>query len=101
MVVTAAPTNNANWIQFPVVKVASSTTAPDTNEIVEVSFIRYLPNPATPTGDVNDIATNELLIPRIEPTEVEEPEAEYLGFSEDERTHDGLWIKAVGGAANT
>ena len=31
------------------------------------SFIRYAPNPTTPTGDVNDINTNELLIPRIYP----------------------------------
>jgi hypothetical protein len=30
-----------------------------------------------------------------------EKEADFPGLSEEERTHDGLWVKAVGGLANT
>ena len=30
-----------------------------------------------------------------------EDETEFPGMTEDERTHDGLWVKAVGGLANT
>ena len=30
-----------------------------------------------------------------------ESEEDYPDMSEEERTHDGLWIKAVGGLANT
>jgi hypothetical protein len=30
-----------------------------------------------------------------------ESEVDYPGLTEEERTHDGLWVKAVGGLANT
>jgi hypothetical protein len=181
VVVTGAITANTGWKQIPVARVATATTPPATNAVVNLSFIRYLPNPTTPTGDVNDINTDELLIPRIEPplpkltgsvtTKVltsnvamltlseahafkvgmtvlvenvdavfngqyaltavgtttisyaktnanvvsvaatgsvklvdpyaPESETDFPGMSEDERTHDGLWVKAVGGLANT
>ena len=57
-----------------------------------------------PAGQqVNDLLTNELLIPRIEPTVTDPPapEADFPGLSEAERTHDGLWIWAVGGVPGT
>jgi hypothetical protein len=181
LIVTAAMTSNTGWKQIPVVRIASSTTPPATNSVVGISFIRYAPNPATPTGDVQDINTDELLIPRILPpmpsltgsvtTKIltsnvatltlseahqflvgytvlvenvdatfngtytitavggttisyaktsanvastaatgavslvdpyaPESEAEFPGMTEEERTHDGLWVKAVGGLANT
>jgi hypothetical protein len=181
VVVTAAITANTGWKQIPVVRIATSLTPPVTNTVVNLSFIRYSPNPTTPTGDVNDINTDELLIPRILPplptltgavttkeltTNVAkltlseahgfkvghtvlvenvdatfngtnvltaittttisyaktagnvasiaatgnvalvdpyapESETDFPGMTEDERTHDGLWVKAVGGLANT
>ncbi len=101
LIITAALTNNATWASIPVVKVAQSTVVPANNNKVEITFIRYAPTPTTPTGDVTDINTSELLIPRIEPTEVVETETDFPGMSEDERTHDGLWVKAVGGLPNT
>ena len=64
---------------------------------------------------VKDIQTDELKIPKIDPViknssgQLDEPEAEtdfdqpeYTPtLSETERTHDGLWVKAFGGMANT
>ena len=101
LVLTAAPAGSGTWRTLTVARVGTATAPPEQNQDAEISIIRYAPNPATPTGDVVDINTDELLIPRIEPTEVEEPEAEYPTMTDDERTHDGLWIKAVGGAVNT
>ncbi len=183
LTVTAAPTFNAGWTQLAVARVATASTPPQTNTVVEVSVIRYAPNPATPTGDVVDINTDELLIPRIypplpdivepvtakqltsnvatltlaevhnlivgytvlvenvdstfngtyvitavpTPTEISyaltaanvplttttagtvtlidpaapESETDFPGMTEEERTHDGLWVKAVGGLPNT
>jgi len=101
MVVTGAIVNNTTWIQIPVVQVAIAPNFPSTNENVDIGFVRYAPTPTTPTGDVQDIATDELLIPRIEPTEVIEDSADFPNMTEDERTHDGLWVKAVGGSPNT
>ena len=57
-----------------------------------------------PAGQqVNDLLTNELLIPRIEPTFIDPPaaEADFPTLSEPERTHDGLWVWAVGGVPGT
>ena len=52
----------------------------------------------TPTeGTVMDIATPFDLIPRIDPVEVEENEINFDGLPEEELTHDGLWVWAVGG----
>ena len=180
-VIVTAVTANTGWKQFTVVRIATSTTPPVTNTPVNLSFIRYAPNPTTPTGDVNDINTDELLIPRILPpmpkltgsvttkaltgnvatltlseahsfivgytvlvenvdavfngtytitaigtTTISyaktnanvasvaatgnvalvdpyapESETDFPGMTEAERTHDGLWVKAVGGLANT
>lgn len=181
LVVTGAVVANTGWKQIPVAKVTQATTVPATNVAVNLSFIRYLPTPSTPTGDVQDINTDELLIPRITPalpvltgsvttkaltsniamltlseahsfiagytvlvenvdatfngtyvltgvttttisyaktnanvvsaasggtvTLVDpyapESETDFPGMTEAERTHDGLWVKAVGGLANT
>jgi hypothetical protein len=182
---TTTGTNGANtgWASITVAKLSQSSVLPSTNAMVEISFIRYAPMPETPTGDVNDIATDELLIPRIFPplpdlvesvinkvltsfmatltlaeahsfiagytvlvenvdatfngtyviTSVTsttisyakggtanvpstpittgsvtlidparpEKETDFPGMTEEERTHDGLWVKADGGLPNT
>ena len=57
-----------------------------------------------PAGQqVMDLLTDDLLIPRIEPTVTDPPEAEasFPDLSEDERTHDGLWVWAIGGVPGT
>jgi hypothetical protein len=173
--------SNTGWASITVAKLSASSVVPPTNAVVGISFIRYAPNPATPTGDVVDINTDELLIPRILPPLPEltgavttkvltsnvatltlseahsfivgytvlvenvdatfngtytltavtsttisyaktaanvvsvaatglvslvdphapESETDFPGLTEEERTHDGLWVKAVGGLANT
>jgi hypothetical protein len=180
-VIVTAITANTGWKQLTVLRVATSTTPPASNTVVNISFIRFAPNPTTPTGDVQDINTDELLIPRILPplpaltgsvinkalitnvatlvlseahsfivgytilvenvdavfngtytitavtstslsyarinadvasvtatgtvTLVDpyapESETDFPGMTDVERTHDGLWVKAVGGLANT
>jgi hypothetical protein len=104
LVVTVLPTNagHASWYQVGVAKIdqADVVTPPNNNAPVLFSGIRYTPTPDS-LGGVHDIETPELLIPRIEPTEVIELETDYPDMSEEERTHDGLWIKAVGGLPNT
>lgn len=102
LIVTAAPTNSGTFVQVPVLKVdqATTVTPPNNNQQVLFSALRYQPTPDT-LGGVHDIDTSELLIPRIEPTEVIELETDYPTMSEEERTHDGLWVKAVGGLPNT
>ena len=57
-----------------------------------------------PVGQkVVDLLTDDLLIPRIEPTVTDPPETEasFPDLSEAERTHDGLWIWAIGGVPGT
>jgi hypothetical protein len=187
-VVTAAPTHittaTPGWWNIPVAKLDQATTivAPANNDRVGFEVIRYTPTPDS-VDPVQDINTDELLIPRIAPvplifkaavntvaltsnvvtlttalphgmvvgatvdvagvtpsvlngryvitaitstttltyslthadvastaqaipgsvTTVNLPESEidYPDLSEAERTHDGLWIKAVGGLPNT
>jgi Baseplate J-like protein len=109
LMVTALPTDNTTWVLVPVTRVDGSTDEggtpnpplPPGNPNVRFEFIRYAPTPITPTGDVQNIDTPELLIPRIEPTEIIEDEATFPDMDEPERTHDGLWVFAVGGLANT
>jgi hypothetical protein len=51
---------------------------------------------------IHDIIPDALYIPRIDPTERTEPELpDFEGLTEEERTHDGLWVKAVGGLIGT
>jgi len=53
---------------------------------------------------VGDIVTLETLIPKIDDTEVTEANTPGLPWSsdvEDELTHDGLWVRAVGGLPGT
>jgi hypothetical protein len=181
LTVTAAPTVNTGWTQLAVAKVSQGLVGPAQNTVCNISFIHFAPTPTTPTGDVNDINTDELLIPRILPplpvltgsvttkaltsnvatltlseahqfvvgytvlvenvdatfngtyvltgvgvTTISyaktaanvasvaatgnvalvdpyapESETDFPGMTEAERTHDGLWVKAVGGLANT
>jgi hypothetical protein len=65
-------------------------------------FIRFSPTPIS-TGTVTDIVTGEIYIPRIEPTKVVEDALDWENFAptEEERTHDGLWVVAIGGVANS
>ena len=104
LVVTSLPTNAGHtaWYQMGVVKIdqADVVSPPNNNQQVVFSGIHYTPTPDS-LGGVHDIDTPELLIPRIEPTEIIELETDYPNTSEEERTHDGLWIKAVGGLPNT
>ena len=77
----------------------TTTTAGNDNRVT-ISII----HPATDisTGEVLDIDTDPLLIPRIEPTEVIEEEVNYpTGWTEEERSHDGLWVWAIGGVPGT
>ena len=77
----------------------TTTTAGNDNRVT-ISII----HPATDisTGEVLDIDTDPLLIPRIEPTSVTEEEVNYpVSWSEEERIHDGLWVWAVGGVPGT
>jgi hypothetical protein len=50
---------------------------------------------------INDVVPDDLHIVRLDPTEVVEPEISWPTLTEDERTHDGLWVRAVGGLVNT
>jgi hypothetical protein len=76
LVITATPVNNTTWYQMTVRSTASSVALPPADEeIVGVELISYSPSPEA-SGDISDIETNELKIPRIEPTEkVEDSEA--------------------------
>jgi hypothetical protein len=46
---------------------------------------------------VADIEPLETLIPKIDDVEVIETVANWPGFTDEELTHDGLWVQAVGG----
>ena len=53
---------------------------------------------------VADVVTLETLIPKIDDVEVTEPNTPGLPWEhdpEDELTHDGLWVRAVGGLPGT
>jgi hypothetical protein len=55
-------------------------------------------------GTVNDVAVDPLLIPMIDGSDADpviETEVNFPGLTEEERTHDGLWIWAVGGVVGT
>jgi len=191
LVVTSLPTNagHVTWYQVGVTKIDQATTVlpPNNNQTVLFSGIRYSPTPDS-LSTVEDIVTDELLIPRIAPmpaiktadvsnvalttnvatlttaanhtllvgetvavagtiapgatpgvfngqwlvtavtantlsyaltnanvastaqtpplgtvksVNLPESETDYPEMSETERTHDGLWVKAVGGLPNT
>lgn len=61
--------------------------------------------PATRAGHVNDLRNsvyhNDLLIPRYGTTSVVEVGTDFPTLTVNELTHDGLWVKAVGGMTNT
>jgi hypothetical protein len=50
---------------------------------------------------VTDIITDDVHIPRIEVTPVIEAEPFWPSLTLDERTHDGLWVRADGGIVGT
>jgi hypothetical protein len=61
-------------------------------------------NPTPTAGTVNDVAVDPLLIPMIDGSDADpvvETEVDFPGLTEEERTHDGLWIWAVGGVVGT
>jgi baseplate J-like protein len=101
-IVDENPIDNTTWVDLTVHKAneADSVIIPGNNSVMLFDFFR--PNPAPGLIlEVYDIHTPELLIPRIEPTVVVEEITQFPDMSEDERTHDGLWIWAVGGLANS
>ena len=66
-----------------------------------MEFLRYNPTPVS-AGEIGDIMTDELQIPRLEPTTVVESITKYPDLIEEEdRTHNGLWVVAFGGLAGT
>ena len=80
--------------------ITATTTTQGTDNRVTISVI----HPATDvsTGEVIDVDTGPLVIPRIEPTEVLEEEVNYpTSWTVEERTHDGLWVWADGGVPGT
>jgi hypothetical protein len=90
------------WVDLTIHKAneAGVVDNPHNNDNVLFDFLRSNPSPDT-ILQVYDIQTPELLIPRIEPTVVVEELTQFPNMTEDERTHDGLWLWAVGGLANT
>ena len=93
------------WVTIPVtildtgtggVPAKSNVTALLTVMRYEVQEENVVQNLVTSVED----GTN-LLIPRIDPYSVVEFETNYPDLSEEERTHDGLWVQAVGGLVNT
>lgn len=50
---------------------------------------------------VNNIVADDLHIPRIDPTTVVESSEYFPTLTLAERTHTGLWVRAVGGMPNT
>lgn len=79
-----------------------SPAPPSNQEEVYFQILRYSPSPVSVT-EVGDIITPEINIPRIEPTSVIEETDAWIatGMTEEERTHDGLWVTAYGGLANS
>lgn len=74
LVITAAPTNNTSWYQMTVVSTPSAPALPPANsEVVQFELISYAPTPES-SGDIADINTDELQIPRIHPEEIVEDE---------------------------
>ena len=101
-IVDENPIDHTTWVDLTVHKAneADIVVTPSNNSTVLFDFFR--PNPAPGLIlEVYDIHTPELLIPRIEPTVVVEEITQFPEWTEDERTHDGLWVWAVGGLANT
>ena len=96
-------TTAAGWTEYTVTVGRRSIVnfPPTAGQEVLIEFLRYNPTPLS-AGEVGDIITDELQIPRIYPTEVIEDITKYPDFIEEEdRTHDGLWVVAVGGLAGT
>ena len=93
----------AGWYEFNV-KVARRSIVnfpPQNSKPVYMEFLRYNPTPLS-AGEIGDILTDELKIPRIETTEVTEDITKYPDLIEEEdRIHDGLWVVAIGGLAGT
>jgi hypothetical protein len=55
---------------------------------------------------VNEIVTDVLLIPKVYKYDTEdgkfiELETDFPDLTEEERTHDGIWVKAYGGLVAT
>jgi hypothetical protein len=75
--------------------------APTAGTAIDFTFVRYSPTPIS-IGEVADINTSDLKIPRIDPVKYEEPPESYPSYyTEFELIHDGLWITADGGLAHT
>ena len=96
-------TTGAGWTEYDVIVARRSIVnfPPAAASEMFMEFLRYNPTPIS-AGEVGDILTNELQIPRIEPNEVVESIDKYPELTEEEdRTHNGLWVTAIGGLAAT
>lgn len=81
-------------------RTSANLFTPASGQDLYVEMIRFSPSPVS-AGNVSDITTPEVLIPRIEPTQVEEDATYWPDFTEEELKHDGLWVIATGGVANS
>jgi hypothetical protein len=103
--VIAPALDKGSWVSL---EVAVLDTGPDGvpnrgNVTALLTVMRY---EVQEEGVVVNLVTSvedgtNLLIPQIDPTKLIELEVDYPDLSETERTHDGLWVVAVGGMANT
>jgi hypothetical protein len=73
---------------------------PSADQDAFMDFVRYSPTPMS-VGDVGDIVPLETQIPRIDMEEVEEDPTNWPDYTEAELKHDGLWVQATGGIANS
>jgi hypothetical protein len=86
-----------------VVRKSSPNVTPTASTAINFTFVRYSPTPVT-IGEVGDIVVDDLHIPRIDPIKYDESasSANYPSYyTADEFIHDGLWVTADGGLANT
>jgi hypothetical protein len=82
-------------------RTSAPVVAPAVNTPIDFTFVRYSPTPIS-IGEVADINTDDLHIPRIDPVKYEEEPENYPDhYIDAELIHDGLWITADGGLANT
>jgi hypothetical protein len=92
----------ADW-DVVIARKSSPNTTPAASTSIDFTFVRYSPTPVT-VGEVGDIIVDDLHIPRIDPVKYDESasSASYPPYyTDDEFIHDGLWVTADGGLANT
>jgi len=99
------PPSTPGYVDWDVViaRKSSPNTTPLANALISFTFVRYSPTPIT-VGEIGDVIVDDLHIPRIDPIKYDETvsAANYPSYyTPDELIHDGLWVTADGGLANT